>query len=303
MIWQHGVRGRDSWHVLWYLLTEPNPFKSILIYIADKEKGKYFKIQANAPAKSAYSVQDVKRRKLEDERTKVAAEEKARQKGRIRRSTLDPLTDEILAREYGNRREGLDGPRIFAKGLVSQGYCLEQYGPPFNVIFAVNERRDLGPSMIDLRTCKLFILFERLGYSGRKPQFLRWSQSLERFERFGSHKGAWHVQIVQFLSTNGMCTDRSIVYEDRLIRIQINADLEGRLEREGMPFDPPFFDEHLGNPGTATSMSIHEGRQRMVVTWMAETPNSGIAIVPIGADLRGRLYSFIQFFILFNLIY
>lgn len=129
---------------------------------ADKDKGKYFKIQANAPAKSAYSAQDVKRRKLEDEKAQSVAEDKARQKGRIRRSLRagNPLAGGILAREYGY--SSLDGPGIFANGLVSQGYCLEQYGPPFDLIFAVQERRDLGPSMIDLRTCELFILFGRL---------------------------------------------------------------------------------------------------------------------------------------------
>jgi hypothetical protein len=126
------------------------------LYSADKDKGKYFKIQANAPARSAYSAQDVKRRRLKDERDQAITEDKARQKGRIRRATLDPLTDGVLAREYGNGG-GLDGPAVFAKGLVSQGYCLEQYGPPFSLVFAVHQRPDLGPSMIDLRTCEWLI--------------------------------------------------------------------------------------------------------------------------------------------------
>ena len=121
---------------------------------ADQEKGKYFKIQATgaAPATSAYSSADVKRRKLMDGRTQAVKKEALRQKGRIRRSILDPLTGGILRREYGKGGQGLDGPQIFAKGLVSQGYCMD--GPPF-VIFAVQPRRyHNGLAMMDFQMCK-----------------------------------------------------------------------------------------------------------------------------------------------------
>ena len=126
---------------------------------ADQGKGKYFKIQAAgaAPATSVYSSEDVKRRKLIDERTQAIEKEVIRQKGRIRRSILDPLTGGILHREYGKVGRGLDGPQIFANGLVSQGHCMD--GSPF-VIFAVQPRQYHGVvMMMDFQTCKSFILF------------------------------------------------------------------------------------------------------------------------------------------------
>lgn len=124
-------------------------------FFADQEKGKYFKIQAAgaAPATSAYSSEDVKRRKLIDERTQAVEKEVIRQKGRIRRSLLDSLAGGILRREYGRGNVSLEGPRIFASGLVPQGWWRED--PPFGAIFNV----DPGTDGIVLRMCKSFISF------------------------------------------------------------------------------------------------------------------------------------------------
>lgn len=100
-------------------------------------------------------------------------------------------------------------------------------------------------------------------------------------------------------------TNFSTVFDDRLVTTRIDADLDGR--DDNAPFVPlPFFNQHLGHPGQSTSMSIHKGRQyvpvqlqsftsieriltpgfhrRLVATWMAESPNSGIAIIPIATD-------------------
>jgi hypothetical protein len=130
--------------------TSPQTYTNLYI---DQQKGKYFKIQANAPSKAAYSSYDIKRRKLEDVRTKAVADEKARQRGRIRRPMQEPLSSGVLAREYGNKG-CLDSPRIFAKGLVFQGYSSDESWQSFNFIFGVQERSDLGPGMINLRVCK-----------------------------------------------------------------------------------------------------------------------------------------------------
>jgi hypothetical protein len=139
------------------LIPQTFPLKHVFTSLSlDTEKRKYFKIQANAPANSAYSATDVKRRYLEDERTKAIAEEKARQQGRIRRFIRAPLTGGLLSREAGIIRN-LDGPRIFAGGLVSECYFREELGSPFDLIFIVLQRLDLGPSMVEVRTCKLVI--------------------------------------------------------------------------------------------------------------------------------------------------
>jgi hypothetical protein len=122
----------------------------------DNEKKKYFRIQANgtAPANSAYSSRDVKRRKLQDERSQAVDSEMARQKGRIRRSkTLEtPLTGGILARECAKERGGLDRSQIVASRLVYQGYIPPI--SPYNSIFVINPRRDPRSSLVDLRISK-----------------------------------------------------------------------------------------------------------------------------------------------------
>ena len=112
-------------------------------------------MQHNAPAESAYSSHDIKRRKLQDKRTAVLADEQVRHKGRIRRSILDPLTSGLLARDHGYK-ERLNAPRVLAEGLVLQAYSNTMLESPYSGIFAALERPDLGSSMIELRTCELF---------------------------------------------------------------------------------------------------------------------------------------------------
>jgi hypothetical protein len=139
------------------VLQDPYLFSPKINVLADKEKGKYFKIQADSASsgQSAYSSETVKRRKLEEQRTQAVEKENLRQKGRIRRSIQDTLNGGILAREYGNRTGCLDGPRIFAKGMVSRAYRWG-FGQSSNVIFAVHKREDLGPSIVDFRLCESF---------------------------------------------------------------------------------------------------------------------------------------------------
>lgn len=129
--------------------------------LQDKEKRKYFKIQASgsAPASSSYSNQDVKRRKLRDEREAATAREEQRQKGRIRHPRIleEPLTGGILRRECGHGN--LDSAKIFAGGLVRRGYVPQ---PPVNPpdresspMFTVSHRPDLGPCVVDVAGGKL----------------------------------------------------------------------------------------------------------------------------------------------------
>jgi hypothetical protein len=98
----------------------------------DKEKKKYFKIQNNSPASSAYSSQDVKRRKTRDEKNEERAEEAARQRGCIRRSRIleAPLAGQILSRELGQCGR-LDAAQIFSQGLVPQG----RYVPSQSILY------------------------------------------------------------------------------------------------------------------------------------------------------------------------
>ncbi len=129
---------------------------SVAKILLDKEKKKYFKIQASgsAPASSAYSNQDVKRRKLLDEREAAATREKKRQKGRIRHPRIleEPLASGILRRECGHGQ--LDSAKVFAGGLVRRGYVPQPraYRPDREScpMFNVCHRPDLGSCVIDV---------------------------------------------------------------------------------------------------------------------------------------------------------
>lgn len=120
----------------------------------DKEKKKYFKIQPNggAPASSAYSSQDVKRRKTRDERAEARALGIALQRGRIKRSKVmaAPLAGGLLNRENG--QGSLDVAQVLAEGLVPQGYisAMMQFSSCSSPLFAFGHRPDLGPSISDL---------------------------------------------------------------------------------------------------------------------------------------------------------
>lgn len=120
----------------------------------DKERKKYFKIQSNgaAPPSSAYSQQDVKKRKLNDKKAELRALVVARDKGRIKRSGIlsAPLAGGLLSRENG--QDVLDTAQILAGGLVAQGYisAMMQFSSCSSPIFAFGHRPDLGPSISDL---------------------------------------------------------------------------------------------------------------------------------------------------------
>jgi hypothetical protein len=120
----------------------------------DKEKKKYFKIQSSsaAPSSSAYSQQDVKKRKLNDKKAESRATAVARERGRIKRSKilLEPLAGGLLERENG--QDGLDTAQILAGGLVSQGYisAMMQFSSCSAPLFAFGHRPELGPSISDL---------------------------------------------------------------------------------------------------------------------------------------------------------
>jgi hypothetical protein len=120
----------------------------------DKEKKKYFKIQSSsaAPSSSAYSQQDVKKRKLNDKKAESRATAVARERGRIKHSKilLEPLAGGFLRRENG--QDGLDTAQILAGGLVSQGYisAMMQFSSCSAPLFAFGHRPELGPSISDL---------------------------------------------------------------------------------------------------------------------------------------------------------
>jgi hypothetical protein len=127
--------------------------------IIDNEKKKYFKIQASsaAPSSSAYSAQDVKRRKTRDQMSEARSLGLARQKGRIRRSkvTEEPLAGGLLEREHGRllHERSLDTAQILAGGLVPQG-CLSslmQFSECSDPLFDIDHRTDLGHSTVDVR--------------------------------------------------------------------------------------------------------------------------------------------------------
>lgn len=123
--------------------------------ILDGEKKKYFKIQENSPAGSAYSSQDVKRRKLRDEKNVERAEAEARQQGRIRRAAIlqAPLAGHILHREIEQvPRYRLDGARIYCQGLLPRGRLARHMSVHGARLFSLNHRPDLGQSVVDFNS-------------------------------------------------------------------------------------------------------------------------------------------------------
>ncbi|KAI0013305.1 hypothetical protein F4779DRAFT_445861 [Xylariaceae sp. FL0662B] len=93
-------------------------------YFYDAEKNRYFKVENSrtAPSNAAWSSDNVKRRKLEDEEAAAANRRMNLNKHRIVRAKAmsEPLTGGFLAREFGELR--LDVPAAcFARGLVEKG--------------------------------------------------------------------------------------------------------------------------------------------------------------------------------------
>jgi hypothetical protein len=124
----------------------------------DKEKRKYFKIQASgaAPASSAYSSQDVKRRKLEDATNEALALGKAQLARRIKRSAAsrDISLSELLAeREIYSP---LSASQIFAGGLVEQSSFFddEAMNRECTPFFEIDPQFHTGPSRVTIRIGK-----------------------------------------------------------------------------------------------------------------------------------------------------
>lgn len=90
----------------------------------DAEKKRYFKIEGNqtAPNKSAWSADNVKKRKLDDQKAEEALRRLNLNKNRIKPAQLlnNPLTGGFLIREYGCIQQDM-ARGIFANGLVEKG--------------------------------------------------------------------------------------------------------------------------------------------------------------------------------------
>ena len=131
----------------------PSSDKKSKIFL-DKDKKKYFKIQPSGatPPTSIYSQQDIKKRKLTEEKAASRALTIARERGRIKRLKIlsKSLAGGLLAREIG--QDGPDAAQILADGLVSQGYisAMMQFSSCSAPIFAFGHRPDLGASTSDL---------------------------------------------------------------------------------------------------------------------------------------------------------
>jgi hypothetical protein len=117
-------------------------------------KKKYFAVQKGAPASAAYSSQDVKRRRLNEEHSMREAARAKLERRRIRRSQIleHPLSGGFLSREQGQTRD-LAASDIFSLGLVTS---TEIRGPNQlrtinNPLFEFKRRKDLGPSIVDFQ--------------------------------------------------------------------------------------------------------------------------------------------------------
>ncbi|QSZ34532.1 hypothetical protein DSL72_006126 [Monilinia vaccinii-corymbosi] len=92
-------------------------------YYYDDEKRKYFKIQANAPSSSAYSSQDVKRRKIDDENKKAQSLAVQRNIGRIRRARIleAPIAGGFLSVGFGQSNLRAVSTSVYAQNLIKTG--------------------------------------------------------------------------------------------------------------------------------------------------------------------------------------
>ncbi len=96
----------------------------ILTASADEEKKKYFKIEKSntAPSGAAWSSDNVKKRRLEDEEAVKAIRHMTLDKCRITRASIfdHPITGGFLDREFGRLRPDVV-QASFAQGLVDKG--------------------------------------------------------------------------------------------------------------------------------------------------------------------------------------
>ncbi|KAK7977605.1 hypothetical protein PG988_005095 [Apiospora saccharicola] len=91
---------------------------------ADEEKKRYFKVESSrtAPSTSAYSSDNVKKRRLESQEATAVLQRLSLEKGRLKRSRLlnDALIGGVYAREYGLVRRDIQQAG-YAKGIVEKG--------------------------------------------------------------------------------------------------------------------------------------------------------------------------------------
>ncbi|KAB8303667.1 hypothetical protein EYC80_005061 [Monilinia laxa] len=92
-------------------------------YYYDNEKRKYFKIQANAPSGSAYSSQDVKRRKIDDDNKKSQSLKVQRNIGRIRRARIleAPIAGGFLSVRFGQYTLHDVSTSVYAQNIIKTG--------------------------------------------------------------------------------------------------------------------------------------------------------------------------------------
>lgn len=127
--------------------------------VQDREKKKYFKTQSNVPAGSAYSSQDVKKRKARDAEEAEEKAEAVRQKGRIQRSKILQalVAGHLLSRELGNYGRP-DIAQIYSAGLVPvplRGTNLDLLTRRDScILFTTVSHPDKEPSMIDVKSGK-----------------------------------------------------------------------------------------------------------------------------------------------------
>ncbi|KAI9647421.1 hypothetical protein NHQ30_003806 [Ciborinia camelliae] len=107
-------------------------------YYGTFEKKKYFKIQANAPSKSAYSSQDVRKRKIDDENKKAQSLRVRRNVGRIKRARVleSPITGGFLSVGFGQSDLNAVSTSVYAQNLIRTGEKSFLPAPGGGLLFA-----------------------------------------------------------------------------------------------------------------------------------------------------------------------
>ena len=235
----------------------------------DKVKKKYFKIQASSagPAGAAYSSQDIKRRKLEDERTEALALGMAQQKGRIQISSglwKSPLGGLLPTEKVHSR---LNAAHTLTAGLVEQG-CFhnpESIPPHYSPLFDVEPRPDIDSSRVDIRIGKFrsTVCHSATCPLNPQPTATQYRRTINKV-----FKANCPTVADSYFTVCANIDDATHRYGDVMSN-----------RRQGLKVGDIFLNnEYFGDPGESTSLSINKAHRMAGRTWLTNTSHAGMSI-------------------------
>jgi hypothetical protein len=250
----------------------------------DRGKNKYFKIQASstAPASSAYSSQDVKRRKLQDERSEAVAFGIAQQRGRIQRARIlqEPVMGGFLAREQGHLR--LDASQIFAAGLYEHGSVQAPIDYPSSGIFFDIDPH-IGSSVIDMRIGKSPITVYLLPQPFCEPDYMssrnitKWHQHYVNADHSNPCILSHIYSVNSYIVVQQFYTAQAVIDDTTYRNDHLNTNSLHGVTVDELSWTFDYFED----VGEFTSLCVNRVCLSLAMTWLATSLHTGIAIVPM----------------------